>query len=74
VNEGSVTTLLPGDVIFRDKTTDTVLDGPKTIEEVMAKLVEQKLGTMELSVVRGNKVESAFMQLALEAEATADSE
>jgi hypothetical protein len=40
----------------------------------MATLVEQKLGTMELSVVRGNKVETASMQLALEAGAVAASE
>ena len=66
VKEGSVTSLLAGDILFRDKFTGTAIDGPETMEAVMTRLVEKKVGTAELSVIRGSKVQSAFMQLAIE--------
>lgn len=63
----AVTSLQVGDVIFRDKTTGVALDGPQTFEEVMAALVEQKRATTEFAVVRGSGVETATMQLAIDA-------
>ena len=65
VAEGSVTSLVEGDVLFRDKTTGTALDGPETLEAVMVRLVAEKVGTAEFSVIRGSSVQTAFMMLAI---------
>ena len=66
VEAGSVTSLQPGDVIFREKATGTAIDGAQSVEALLPVLVEQKLGTTELAVIRGSKVETAFMQLAID--------
>lgn len=66
------TTLQEGDVIFREKSTGAIIDGPQSIEGVMPALIERKLGTVEFSVIRDAKLDTAFMQLAIEATPTAD--
>ncbi len=67
VSPEAVTSLQVGDVIFRDKTTGVAIDGPQSLEEVMAALVEQKRATTEFSVIRGSGVQTALMQLATDA-------
>ncbi len=67
VSPDTVTSLQVGDVIFRDKTTGIAIDGPQTFEEVMGSLVEQKRATTEFSVIRGSLVQTAMMQLAIDA-------
>jgi hypothetical protein len=59
------TTLQPGDVLFRDKTTSTALDGPDSLEKVLADLVAQGMTQTGFSVIRNNKVDEATMQLSL---------
>ncbi|WP_309664743.1 serine/threonine-protein kinase [Tabrizicola sp.] len=66
VKEGSATNLLPGDVIFREKFTGVAIDGPQSFETVMPALIERQLATVELAVIRGTKVQSAFLQLAID--------
>jgi serine/threonine protein kinase len=63
-----VTTLQPGDVLFRDKTTGVPLEGPQSIEGIAAELVASGKARTDFSVVRGSSVETATMQLALEPE------
>lgn len=65
VSEPTLTTLRQGDVLFRDKTTGTPLDGPTSLETVMAELVNAKATQSEFSIVRDNKVDVATMQLVL---------
>ena len=67
VSPDAVTTLQVGDVIFRDRTTGVAIDGPQTFETVIASLVEQKRTTTEFSVIRGSVVQTASMQLAIDA-------
>ena len=63
-----ITSLRPGDVLFRDKTTTTPLDGPDSLEKIVAELTAAGATQTEFSVIRGNKVGEAHMQLALEGE------
>lgn len=67
VPEGGAGTVKAGDVLFRDKTTGIAIDGPETIEAVMAELVKQKIAVTEFSVVRDSGVETVVVPLALEA-------
>ncbi|WP_284164568.1 serine/threonine-protein kinase [Frigidibacter sp. SD6-1] len=67
VPAGGLGSVKPGDILFRDKTTGIALDGPETIEAVMAELVKQKIAVTEFSVVRDSGVETAEVPLALEA-------
>jgi len=66
ITRPEVTELRQGDVLFRDKTTGTALDGPDSLETVMAALVEAGIGVTQFSVIRDNKVITAGMQLAVE--------
>ncbi|HLQ18375.1 MAG TPA: hypothetical protein VK146_05290, partial [Tabrizicola sp.] len=63
VAKPEVTTLKPGDTLFRDKTTTSPLDGPTSVEKILATLVQQGVAETEFSIIRDNKVESATMQL-----------
>ncbi|MCY1128267.1 serine/threonine-protein kinase [Frigidibacter sp. RF13] len=67
VPAGGLGSVQPGDVLFRDKTTGIAIDGPETIELVMAELAKQKIAVTEFSVVRDSGVETAEVPLALEA-------
>ena len=62
----SATTLRQGDILFRDKTSGTAIDGPLALEEVMAALVSAGTSVTEFSVIRSNKLTTAAMQLAVE--------
>lgn len=62
------TQLRQGDILFRDKTTGLAINGPDTLEIVMAALVEAGKSATEFSIIRDNKLATAAMQLALEAE------
>ena len=67
VETPELTTLKPGDVLFRDKTTTTPLDAPTALEKIMADLVSGGATATVFSIVRDNKVAEAHMQLKLEA-------
>ncbi len=56
-------TLKVGDTLFRDKTTTTPLDGPTSLEKILAALVEQGVAATEFSIIRDSKVAAATMQL-----------
>jgi serine/threonine protein kinase len=60
----SATQLRQGDVLYRDKATGLALDGPQSLETIMAALVEQGAGVTEFSVLRDNRITEAGMQLA----------
>ena len=66
VTAPEATSLRQGDVLFRDKTTTTPLDGPDSLETILADLVAKEAPATEFSIIRDNKVSSATMQLALE--------
>jgi serine/threonine protein kinase len=72
IETGAATTLQEGDVIFREKSTGTTFDNPQSIEAVMPALIERKLGTVEFSIIRDAKLDTAFMQLAIDGTASAD--
>jgi serine/threonine protein kinase len=59
------TSLQPGDILFRDKTTSTALDGPDSLEKVLSDLVSKGATQTGFSVIRNNKVDEATMQLSL---------
>ncbi len=61
-----LTNLAPGDVLFRDKTTSTALDGPASLETILSDLVAQSAAQTSFSVIRNDKVSEATMQLTLE--------
>ena len=65
VAKPTLTTLRQGDVLFRDKATGIPLDGPTSLEAVMAELVKAKATQAEFSIVRDSKVDVATMQLVL---------
>ncbi|WP_149589615.1 protein kinase domain-containing protein [Tabrizicola flagellatus] len=67
VAQQGMTTLRPGDLLFRDKSTGVALDGPTSIEDILGQLVDRKATRTEFSIVRDNKVETADMNLALAA-------
>lgn len=67
VTKPDATELRQGDILFRDKTTGTAIDGPDSLESVMAALVEAGTGLTVFSIIRDNKVITAGMQLATEA-------
>jgi serine/threonine protein kinase len=60
----AVTDLRQGDVLYRDQTTGIALDGPDALESIMATLAEQGTGVTQFSVLRGNRIVDAAMQLA----------
>jgi hypothetical protein len=61
-----VTTLRQGDVLFRDKTTGTPLDGPDALEAIVKNLVSAGATQTEFSIIRDSKVDAAVLQLALD--------
>jgi len=67
VTKPEATELRQGDILFRDRTTGTPLDGPDSLEKVMAALVEAGTGLTQFSVIRDKKVITAGMQLAADA-------
>jgi hypothetical protein len=62
----AVTELRQGDILYRDQTTGTALDGPDALENIMATLAGQGTGITQFSVLRGNRIVDAAMQLATE--------
>jgi hypothetical protein len=60
----AVTDLRQGDILYRDQTTGIALDGPDALEGIMATLAEQGTGITQFSVLRGNRIVDAAMQLA----------
>lgn len=66
VAKPEITTLRQGDVLFRDKTTTTPLDGPTSLEGIMADLIAGGTTETEFSIIRDNKVGEARMQLVLD--------
>lgn len=66
VTRPETSTLRQGDILFRDKTTTTPLDGPMSLEKIMAELVAAGTTQTSFSIIRDNKVGEAQMQLALE--------
>jgi serine/threonine protein kinase len=60
----AATQLRQGDVLYRDKTTGIALDGPESLETIMATLAEQGTGVTQFSVLRENRIVDAGMQLA----------
>lgn len=65
VAKPTLTTLRQGDVLFRDKATGIPLDGPTSMETVVAELVKANATQAEFSIVRDSKVDEATMQLVL---------
>ncbi|MCU0827617.1 MAG: protein kinase [Tabrizicola sp.] len=61
----AVTDLREGDVLFRDKMSDTPVDGPRSLEAIMETLVKNGVAATEFSIIRNRKVASASMQLAM---------
>jgi predicted Ser/Thr protein kinase len=66
VTQPELTTLRQGDVLFRDKTSGTPLDGPDTLEKIVAELAGLGVTETRFSIIRDNKVAEASMQLAAE--------
>ena len=62
------TTLKPGDVLFRDKSTTTPLDSATALETIIAALIEKGLTETEFSIIRDNRVAAATMRLVEEAQ------
>jgi serine/threonine protein kinase len=60
----SVSGLQVGDVLFRDKTSGTALNGENSLETILAGLVDSGVSVTEFSIIRASKVETAGMQLA----------
>ncbi|WP_333815765.1 serine/threonine-protein kinase [Tabrizicola sp.] len=66
VGDPAVTTLREGDLLFRDKTTTALLDGPQSLESIIANLVAAGVTATGFSIIRDNKVGEAQMQLTLD--------
>jgi hypothetical protein len=62
----AATQLRQGDVLFRDKTSGTALDGPQSLEGILANLVQAGAMQTEFSIIRDNKLAAATMQLTAE--------
>lgn len=63
VGRPEMTTLQPGDTLFRDKTTTTPLDEATSLEKILGALVDRGVSGTEFSIIRDGKVASATMQL-----------
>ncbi|MFM7446031.1 MAG: hypothetical protein ACKO2N_19380, partial [Tabrizicola sp.] len=63
VSKPEMSSLRQGDVLFRDKATGIPLDGPTSLETILAELVSSKAVQSEFSIVRDSKVDVATMQL-----------
>ncbi len=64
ITRPEATDLRQGDILFRDKTTGVAIDGPDTLETVMAALVEADTPVTEFSIIRDNRLANAYMHLA----------
>jgi hypothetical protein len=64
IADPNVSDLQVGDVLFRDKTSGTALDGAESLENILTDLVESGVSVTEFSIIRASKVETAGMQLA----------
>ncbi len=67
VTDANATTLREGDILFRDKMTGTALDGPTSLETIMANLVQTGTATTEFAIIRDNKLGQATLKLAKKA-------
>jgi serine/threonine protein kinase len=63
VAQPEMASLRQGDILFRDKSTAIALDGPTSLESILAGLVEKRFASTEFAVIRDNKVTSASMML-----------
>jgi len=66
VTQPDITSLRQGDVLFRDKTSTTPLDGPAALEKIIADLIAAGTTQTVFSIIRDNKVSEARMQLVLD--------
>jgi tRNA A-37 threonylcarbamoyl transferase component Bud32 len=66
VTRPEVTTLRQGDILFRDKSTGIPLDGPSSVEKIIADLIGRGMTETEFSIIRDSKVGAARMQLTLD--------
>lgn len=66
VERPSETDLQPGDVLFREKTTDMLLDQSGSLDAMLKALTDKGEAVVTLSVVRNNQVAGASMRLAVE--------
>ncbi len=66
VTRPSATQLRQGDVLFRDRTSGIALDGPQSLETIMATLVTQRVPVTEFAIIRDDRLDAAAMQLAVE--------
>ena len=66
VTQPEITSLRQGDVLFRDKTTKVRLDGPESLEKIIADLIAAGTTQTGFSIIRDNKVSEAHMQLVLD--------
>lgn len=64
VTAPAVTELRQDDILYRDQTTGTALDGPDSLEAILSALVASGTSLTEFSILRDNKLETAAMQLA----------
>jgi hypothetical protein len=68
VTQPELTSLRQGDILFRDKTTTTPLNGPTSLETIVADLIAAGTVATGFSIIRDNKVGEAHMQLIPEGE------
>jgi hypothetical protein len=66
VERPSETDLQPGDVLFREKSTDMLLDQSGSLDAMLKALTDKGEAVVTLSVVRNNQVAGASMRLAVE--------
>lgn len=66
VSKPDLTTLRQGDVLFRDKSTTTPLDGPDALETIIGALISEGKTQTSFSIIRDKKVSEATMQLILD--------
>ena len=68
VPQPETTSLRQGDILFRDKTTTTPLNGQTSLETIVADLIAAGTVATGFSIIRDNKVGEAHMQLIPEGE------
>ena len=66
VTQPEITSLRQGDVLFRDKSSTTPLNGPAALEKIIADLIAAGTTQTVFSIIRDNKVSEARMQLVLD--------
>ncbi|MGL4237019.1 serine/threonine-protein kinase [Tabrizicola sp.] len=66
VADANETNLLPGDVVFREKSTGLRMDAPDSLEKLMPVLAEQGTRVTSFSILRGSKVTTAAMRLTVD--------